>query len=230
MGIYVFESEVLREMLRPRPVDLVLDVIRPMLEAGERVYTHEFSGYWEDVGTVSSFYRASLEPLAPEPRLVLHHARWPILTRDEERPPVRVRESAAIEDSLIANGCRVSGTVRHSVLSPGVRIEPGAEVVDSIIMADTVVGRGARVDRAILDKFVHVGEHAVIGHGQPPREPEAAWLDGLALVGKDVVIPAGVRVGRASVIGIGTGPKDFAAEEVAAGTLMPSRTWFKEVQ
>src|SRR5439155_7126563 len=72
MGIYLFEFEVLGEWLRPRPVDLVLDVVRPMLEAGERVYAHEFSGYWEDVGTVGSYYRASHELLAHEPRLVLH--------------------------------------------------------------------------------------------------------------------------------------------------------------
>jgi glucose-1-phosphate adenylyltransferase len=228
MGIYLFEFEALGEVLRGRPVDLVLDVVRPMLEAGERVYAHEFSGYWEDVGTVPTFYHANLELLAHEPRLVLHDARWPILTRDEERPPVLLHDHATLEDSLVANGCRVAGTVRHSVLFPGVRVEEDAEVVDSVVMADTVVRRGARVDRAILDKYVSVGEHAVVGHGEAPRGGELAWLDGVALVGKDAVIPGGVRVGRASVIGIGAGREDFAAEELAAGTLMPSRSWFKD--
>ena len=228
MGIYLFEFEALGEALRARPVDLVLDVVRPMLEAGERVYAHEFGGYWEDVGTVATFYRANLELLAPEPRMVLYDARWPILTRDEERPPVLLLDHATLEDSLVANGCRVSGTVRRSVLFPGVRVEEDAEVVDSVVMADTIVKRGAKVDRAILDKYVRVGEHAVVGFGDAPCGGELAWLDGIALVGKDAVIPEGVRIGRASVVGIGAGREDFAAEELAAGTLMPSRSWFKD--
>jgi glucose-1-phosphate adenylyltransferase len=110
-----------------------------------------------------------------------------------------------------------------------VRVEAGAEVTDSVIMADTVVRRGARVDRAILDKYVQVGERAVVGCGEPPVDPDAAWLDGVALVGKDAVIPNGVRIGRASVIGIGASPADFGASDLAAGTLLPSHTWFEDV-
>ncbi len=59
-----------------------------MVERGVRVFAHEFDGYWEDVGTLSTYYRANLELVAPEPRFTLHEPRWPILTRDEERPPV----------------------------------------------------------------------------------------------------------------------------------------------
>jgi glucose-1-phosphate adenylyltransferase len=228
MGVYLFDFPALGEMLRARPVDLVHDVVRPMLEAGERVYAHEFEGYWEDVGTVSTFYHANVALVAPEPSLALYDARWPILTRDEERPPVLIRDHAQIEDSLVANGCQVAGRVKRSVLFPGVRVEEGAEITDSVIMADARIGRGARIDRAILDKYVKVGERAVVGHGDVPRSSEVAWLDGVALIGKDAVIPEGTRVGRASVIGIGAGPEDFAAEELAAGTLMPSRPWLKD--
>jgi glucose-1-phosphate adenylyltransferase len=207
----------------------VKDVVRPMLERGERVYADEFRGYWEDVGMVSTFYRANLELLAREPQLVVYDPRWPILTRDEERPPVLILDGAEIEDSLIANGCRVAGRVRRSVLFPGVTVEAGAEITDSIVMADTTVCRRARIDRAILDKYVRVGEAAVVGCGAPPDDPDVAWLDGIALVGKDAAIPDGVKIGRASVIGIGAGPVDFAAAEVAAGTLLPSHSWFEDV-
>jgi glucose-1-phosphate adenylyltransferase len=229
MGVYLFEFEVLGEILRAQPVDLTHDVIQPLLEGGERVYAHEFEGYWDDVGTVSSFYRANLDLLASDPRLVLHDPRWPILTRDEERPPVLVLDGAEIEDSLVANGCRVAGRVLRSVLFPGARVEAGAEVVDSVVMADTVIQSGARVHRAILDKYVRVGEGARVGHGEMPSGPESAWLDGVALVGKDAVIPPGVTIGRASVIGIGAGPEDFVDSELAAGTLLPSHTWFEDM-
>jgi glucose-1-phosphate adenylyltransferase len=226
IGIYLFETEVLGEWLRGNPVNLVLDVLRPMLDAGVRMVAHEFHGFWEDVGTIGSYYRASLELLAPEPRFLLHDQRWPILTRDEERPPVLLGDGAQVENSLIANGCRVAGTVRNSVLFPGVRVEPGAEVVDSVVMADVALDRGARVDRAILDKYAHVGADAVIGHGEVPAGCGNEWLEGLTLVGKEAEIPPRARVGRSVVIGVGGGPPDFAAGEIAAGTVVPNRLWF----
>ena len=226
IGIYLFETEVLGEWLRGNPVNLVLDVLRPMLDAGVRMVAHEFHGYWEDVGTVASYYRASLELLAPESRFLLHDQRWPILTRDEERPPVLLGDGAQVENSLIANGCRVAGTVRNSVLFPGVRVEPGAEIVDSVVMADVTLDRGVRVDRAILDKYAHVGADAVIGHGEVPAGCGNEWLEGLTLIGKDAEIPPRARVGRSVVIGVGGGPPDFAAGEIAAGTVVPNRLWF----
>src|SRR5205814_100165 len=146
MGIYLFETERLAELLRARPVDIVLDVLRPQVAAGHRVFAFEFEGYWEDVGTVASYYRANLELVSPEPRLALHDARWPILTRDEERPPVWLGPEAQVEDSLVANGCRIQGRVRRSILFPGVAVGPGAEVNESVIMSDTRLGEHASVD------------------------------------------------------------------------------------
>ena len=226
IGIYLFETEVFGEWLRGHPVNLVLDVLRPMLEGGVRMIAHEFDGYWEDVGTVGSYYRASLELVSAEPRFQLADQRWPILTRDEERPPVLMREGARVEDSLIANGCRVAGTVRSSVLFPGVHVGSGAEIVESVVMSDVVVEPGARVDRAILDKYVRVGQGAVVGHGDIAGGRESEWLEGLTLVGKDAVIPAGARAGRSVVIGVGGGPTDFEAGEITAGTVVPNRSWF----
>jgi glucose-1-phosphate adenylyltransferase len=226
IGIYLFETEVLGEWLRGHPVNLVLDVLRPMLEAGERMLAHEFEGYWEDVGTLGSYYRASLELVSPEPRFLLDDQRWPILTRDEERPPVLLREGARVEDSLIANGSRVAGTVRRSVLFPGVTVGRGAEIVESVVMSDVVIEPGARVDRAILDKYARVGEGAVVGYGETPEGCENEWLGGLTLVGKDAIIPPGARAGRSVVIGVGGGAPDFEAGEIAPGTVVPNRAWF----
>lgn len=227
MGIYMFETAVLRRYLSGAPVNLVLDVIRPMLAGGERVLVHPFEGYWEDVGTVGSFYRANLELVSPEPRLVLHDPGWPILTRDEERPPVRVGDAAHLEECLVANGCRVDGTVRRSVLFPGAVVEPGAEVVESVIMSDARIGAGARVEGAILDKYVRVESGATIGVGPGDPAPESAWLEGVTLVGKDAVIPAGARIGRAVVVGIGSRAEDFGDAEVRPGTVIGSRAWYE---
>ncbi len=223
MGIYLFETEVLLEALRAHPVDLVLDVLKPMIGRGAPPYVHEFEGYWEDVGTVETYYQATLELLDPAARLTLDDPRWPILTRDEERPPVLLRPGAEVEGSMVANGCRVSGRVKRSVLFPGARVDPGAEVVDSVLMNDVVVGTGARVDRAILDKFVRVGSGARVGAGDPSNDPALAWLHGLTLIGKDAVIPDHARVGRQVVLGVGAGPDDFSNGSLAPGTQVPNR-------
>jgi len=229
MGIYVFDSAVLDEALKGRPVDLVLDILQPMLAAGRRIWAHRFEGYWEDVGTVGSFYRANLDAIGAQPRLELYDPAWPLLTRDEERPPVLVHEGATIEDSLVANGCRVAGTVRRSILFPGVTVEHGARIEDSVVMADSRIGRDARVERSILDKQVAVGAGARIGTGEAPADAALEWLEGITLVGKDAAIPDQTCIGRASVIGIGARPGDFASREIAPGTRTPNHSWFREL-
>lgn len=227
MGIYMFETGVLRRYLSGAPVNLVLDVVRPMLAGGERVVAHPFEGYFEDVGTVGAFYRSNLELVSSEPRLVLHDPNWPILTRDEERPPVHVGDAAFLEDCLVANGCRIEGSVRRSVLFPGAVVEVGAEVFESVIMSDTRIGAGARVEGTILDKYVRVESGASIGAGPGDPAPESAWLEGVTLVGKDAVVPSVARIGRAVVVGIGSRAGDYGEGEVRPGTVIGSRTWFE---
>lgn len=228
MGIYLFETERLAEVLRTRPVDMVLDVIGPQVAAGQRVYAHEFDGYWEDVGTIGSYYRANLELLRPHPRLVLHDMRWPILTRDEERPPVWVGDEAVVEDSLVANGCRVEGRVQRSILFPGVHVGPGATVSDSIVMADTRIEARARIEHSILDKYVKVGTDAVIG--EPGAVTGHDWLAGLTVVGKDTWLPEHGRVQRPSMIGVGGRYEDLPEGVLPAGSVVRNRRWFEEMR
>jgi glucose-1-phosphate adenylyltransferase len=223
MGIYLFESEVLGEALRGHPVDLVDDVLRPLIRGGVRIGAFEYDGYWEDIGTLPTYYRANLELVAPEPRLRLDDPRWPILTRDEERPPVLLMPGADVESSLVANGCRVAGRVRRSILFPGVTVERDAVVSDSVLLPDVLVGHGARLDCAILDKFARVGGGAWIGCADPAGESDPAFPAEVTLIGKYSVIPDGGRVGRQVVLGVGAGPQDFVDNEVRSSTRVPDR-------
>jgi glucose-1-phosphate adenylyltransferase len=170
-----------------------------------------------------------MEAVGPDPRLVLHDPAWPLLTRDEERPPVVVGDQAVIEDSLVANGCRVNGIVRRSVLFPGTTVAPGAVVEDAVVMQDARIEPGARIERAILDKCVRVGERAIVGWGPQPLDPELVWLEGLTLVGKDADIPAGSKVGRGAVVGIGASATDFPGGVLAAGAVVANRPWYEGV-
>ncbi len=215
MGIILFETDVLGQALAAEPVDLAIDVLRPLAAAGERVFGHTHAGYWEDVGTLSAYYRANLGLLEPVPRLALDDPQWPILTRDEERPPLRVLPGARLQHCLIANGCCVGGRVRNSILFPGVTVEPEAEVVDSVVMQDAWVGPGARLERAVIDKLARVGAGASVGVATPEGM--------LTLVGKYAVIPDRGQVGAGAVLGVGASPADFRDNRVPAGVRVPDR-------
>ena len=148
-------------------------------------------------------------------------------TRSEERPPARISSTANVHRSLISHGCIISGTVEHSVLSPGVRIDPGAIVRDSVIMFDTHIRAGAVVDRAILDKEVNVGPNAIVGTGNDfdtanVDEPERLNT-GITVVGKRAQIPASARIGRNVRIAGDVRPADFKSKRVKSGSSIEAK-------
>jgi glucose-1-phosphate adenylyltransferase len=200
LGIYVFSKKALIAWLDDRLNDFGRDVIPAMLDADARVFGYRFDGYWQDVGTVQSYWQAHMELLDDHPGLDLYDKDWLIHTRSEERAPARIGPTANVHRSLVSHGCQVWGTVERSVLSPGVRVDPGAVVRDSIIMFDTVVRAGAVVDHAIIDKEVSIGPNAVVGYGSdfetPNRQEPERLNTGITVIGKRAVVPNGVRLGR----------------------------------
>jgi glucose-1-phosphate adenylyltransferase len=221
MGVYVFSWPLLRDLLHPDRVDFGRDVLPWMVAEGHRVFAYEFGGYWQDVGTVESYWATSLDLLNDDPGIELNDLGWLIYTKSEERPPARIGPAAVVGRSMISHGCVIDGTVEHSVLSPGVRVAAGATVRDSIVMFDAVIGAGAMVDRAIVDKEAWIGAEASIGTGDDLRpnadEPERLYA-GITLVGKRARVPRGVRIGRNCRIDPGVIERDFgSSREVASG-------------
>jgi glucose-1-phosphate adenylyltransferase len=221
MGVYVFSKRALRRFLSEDLTDFGANVVPAMLEAGARVFGYRFDGYWQDVGTVQSFWEANMALLDDNPELDLYDREWLIHTRSEERAPAKVGPTAQVHRSLISHGCVINGTVVNSVLSPGVRVDVGAVVRDSILMFDTVVRSGAVVDRAILDKEVTVGQGALVGDGpdfDTPNKAEPTRLNtGITVIGKQSVIPRGVRLGRNVKVGGQVRSSDFATRTVRTG-------------
>jgi glucose-1-phosphate adenylyltransferase len=212
MGVYVFSWPLLREVLTPGRIDFGRDVLPAMVTEGLGVYAYEFGGYWQDVGTVESYWRTSLDLLSPKPDIELNDLGWLIYTKSEERPPARIGPDAVVTRSMVSHGCVIEGSVDHSILSPGVRVENGATVRDSIVMFDAVIGAGAALDRAIVDKESWIGAGAVVGTGDDLRpnrdEPERLYA-GLTLVGKRARVPRGVEIGRNCRIDPGVTEPDF---------------------
>jgi glucose-1-phosphate adenylyltransferase len=220
MGVYAFSWPLLREVLSAERLDFGRDVLPAMVTSGRVVHGYEYRGYWQDIGTVDAYWQASMDLLADHPPIDLYETGWLIYTKSEERAPARIGSQAAVSRSMISHGCVVEGTVDHSILSPGVRVGPGAVVRDSIVMFDSEIGEGAVIDRAILDKECVVGAHARVGEGRvlrPNRSEPERLFSGLTLVGKKARVPARARIGRNCRIDPYVIESDFPRRRVASG-------------
>ena len=216
MGIYVFNTDVLHEVLTADHIqpgsrhDFGGDIV-PRMIGSHQVYAFPYRGYWVDVGTIEAYWQAHMDLLVDKPRLDMLDREWVIHTRSEERSPVNIRSGAIVEHSLIADGCVIEGTVDHSVLSPGVMVRPGAVVRHSVMMTDAVIEENAVVDHAILDKRVRVGAGARVGW-KDGRSP-----DGITVIGKNTVIPAHTRIGRKCGIAADLGEDAFEKGSIPSG-------------
>jgi glucose-1-phosphate adenylyltransferase len=220
MGIYIFQADVLHDVLRDESLnDFGRDVIPKILNT-RKIYAHSFEGYWADVGTLQAYWEANMALLAETPALDLYDPQWVIHTRSEEQPPVTIGPDGWVGGNLISNGCTIEGVVERSVLSPGVRVEPGAIVRDAVIMNDTVISANARVERAIVDKEVVIGEGAEIGYGVdnvPNRQHPERLNTGLSAIGKRARIPGGIKIGHNVIINPGVQESEFQTDFVASG-------------
>jgi glucose-1-phosphate adenylyltransferase len=227
-SIYIFRGRELRARLEDPEIgaDLVDDIVLPMI-AGLPVYAHPYDGFLRRIDSIDAYYEASMELLAPYPALNLHDPDWHIYTPSEDRAPAIVTGDGDPSGSLMAHGCRVEGTVRRSILFPGVHVSPEAVVEDSIVMHDTCVRDGARVMRAIVDKGVRIGERAVVGAaangGSKNRQYPEDLGSGLTVVGKGSRIPMECAIGVNTLVDIGARESDFAHRDIEAGSLIRAR-------
>ena len=224
MGIYVFNTEVLSQVLRedaddPKSAhDFGKNIIPKMMNT-HNVYAYPFNGYWVDVGTVQAYWEAHMDLLADQPPLDLLDRNWVIHTRSEERPPANIRTGAVVAHSLITDGCVIEGTVEYSVLSPGVKVGRGAVVRNSIVLTDCTIEAGAMVDRSIIDKEVTVQPNAYVGYGVDySPNPLNDLTSGITLVGKNATVPSGVKIGRNCIVAGDARETDFPGAMVPSGT------------
>ncbi len=221
MGIYIFDAHMLARRLTNEEgktrVDFGHDVIPAMLEASDDVFAYTFEGYWVDVGTIDAYWETNLALLQPEPQLDLYTDKWPIHTRSEERPAVKLGPQGKLINSMVSNGCVIRGVVDNSVLSPGVYVSPGAVIKDSVVMNDVWVGPGAHLQKVVIDKQVMIGAGAVVGTGDEsvPNEqlPDRLYA-GITVVGKNAVIPDRAQIGRNVLINSNRDESDFPADGI----------------
>ncbi len=203
MGIYLFNTNVLMELLAnfPNYDDFGGDII-PQAIKTHSVYGFDFDGYWQDIGTIRSFYETNLALTSPNSPFNFHDAEAPIYTDTRFLPSSSVEDSQ-LKNVLLAEGCRIERCeISHSIVGIGSKIGSGTIIKDSILMgADSQdrggIGMNCHIEGAILDKNVFIGDDVVI---RPfPRNIDmdnAKWYvrDGVVVIPKDAEIPAGTKI------------------------------------
>ncbi|MDE5654168.1 MAG: glucose-1-phosphate adenylyltransferase [Clostridia bacterium] len=193
MGIYIFNWAKLRKYLiedeedKMSQNDFGKNIIPKMLADGQKLFAYNFSGYWKDVGTISSLWEANMDVLNPASGINLDDSAWKIYARNTAEPPHFVGKNAVIRNSLVTEGCEINGKVERSVISTGVEICEGATVQDSTIMPGAKICKGAVVKYAIVGNNAVVGENAVVGDTQEGMV-DGQWQ--ITVVGPNAVVEA----------------------------------------
>ena len=209
MGIYIFNARYLykeleRDINDPTSShDFGKDIIPRAVRNGQAA-AHPFElsavggrmnepAYWRDVGTIDSYWDANIDLTATEPLLNLYDTRWPIWTYQPQLPPAKFVHNAADRrgmaiESMVSGGCIVSGEVLRSVLFSSVRVHSYAHVGWSVLLPGVQVGRGARLNRVVVDRDAIVPDGMVIG--EDPVQDAARFNrtdSGITLVSREML-------------------------------------------
>ena len=210
MGIYVFSTKLLFELLDSPGNDFGKDII-PAAIAQRRVMGYVYDGYWADIGTIRRFYEVNLEMAMPIPPFDLTNPRKPIYTHPRFLPPCEVY-GATLDQVLLTDGCRVyDATITNSVLGLRSIIGSKSTIRDAVIMGadyyeteesrtenmqlgrpDVGIGEGSVIETALIDKNTRIGKNVQIRHlPDRPDETHENWAarDGIVVVPKSAVIP-----------------------------------------
>ena len=201
MGIYIFNWDILKQYLLEDDADPTSEndfgnnIIPNLLRDGRDMYAYHFDGYWKDVGTIHSLWEANMEVLDPEHSGIdLFDENWKIYSRNSGMPGHPIASTAHVENSMITDGCKVAGTVKHSILFTGVKVEEGAVVEDAVIMGQTIIRSGAVVKHCIVAENVLIESDAVVG--AMPEDGE----DGVATIASNVRIGKGAKIGPKAMV------------------------------
>jgi glucose-1-phosphate adenylyltransferase len=215
MGIYVFRTELLTDVLRSAGDDFGKDII-PHALSKYRVMGHIYDGYWADIGTIRRFYEVNLEMALPDRPFDFYTPGQPVYSRARFLPATEVY-GARIENALLADGCRIGDSqIAHAVIGLRSQIGRGTQIRSSIIMGadyyetaddradnrrlgrpDIGIGEGTVIEGAVIDKNARIGRNVRIRHlADRPDSETDNWVarDGLVVIPKDAVIADGTVI------------------------------------
>lgn len=209
MGVYVFKPRVLKEVLAGKEADFGREVI-PKSLTKYKAYGYVFNGYWRDIGTIKSFYDASIEMTRPNPPFNFLSPTGRIFTRARFLPPSKIH-LAELKNVLMAEGCILRGAeIRDSVVGLRSLVREGSVLRKSVLMGNDFyetgsagsrlglgIGKSCRIENCILDKNVSIGNHVSITNSAGVREKDAENYyirDGIIIVPKGAMIADGTKI------------------------------------
>ncbi|MGI8784288.1 MAG: glucose-1-phosphate adenylyltransferase [Acidobacteriota bacterium] len=207
MGVYVFNTDalvrsVIDDAKQKSDHDFGKNVLPALVASGEPVHAYSFvdenkkeAKYWRDIGTIASYFEASMDLVSVNPLFNLYDDVWPIRTCPRQYPPAKTVFQSAQEgrvgacyDSVISLGSIISGgTVIRSILSYDVRVNSYSHVIDSILMDHVSIGRYSRIRNTIIDEGVEIPANSVIGYDADDDAKRFVVNEGV------VVVPSGIR-------------------------------------
>jgi len=209
MGVYLFTWDVLRkaliedEEIPESNNDFGSNIVPMLLKQGKKLCAYRFSGYWKDVGTISSLWEANMDILDRPEEINIMDRSWRVYSRNPVKPSHYIADGAVIKNSALTDGCRIYGTVEHSVLSNSVTVEKGAIVRDSVLMPGVTVRAGAYIDKCIIGINTIIGEGVRAGAsvtGDSPYLNTRICTDGIVVIERGLkikdhaVIPANCQI------------------------------------
>lgn len=225
MGVYIFTWDVLRRALiedenNPESNnDFGKNIVPMMLQQGKKLCAYRFSGYWKDVGTISSLWEANMDILDRPEEINLMDRSWRIYSRNPVKPSHYIAAGASVVNSALTDGCQIFGSVEHSVLANSVTIEKGAVVKDSVLLPGVTVRAGAFLDKCIVGFNTIIGEGVRAGAsivGESPYLNKKICTDGVVVferglkIKDNAIIPANCQID----CDLQVDPKDNVIEEV----------------
>ena len=225
MGIYIFTWKVLREYLvtdsenTQSDHDFGKNVIPAMLGDGRSMWAYKFQGYWRDVGTIQAYWESNMDLIKRVPDFNLFDPAWRIYTPNPVKPAHYIGHQGSVKMSVVAEGCMIFGQVRRSVLFPGVYVEEGAVIEDSIVMSGSRIGGGSCLNRCITGENVSVGNCVRIGVGEPAVNEfkPSVYNSGITVIGERAVVPDNTEIGKNVMIDLNASPEDFCSLQVLSG-------------
>lgn len=197
LTVLCFKPKVLYRVLEENQADESYefggDIIPRLIRQGSKIYGYKFDGYWGYTRTVMEYWSANMDLLGDQPLVDLE--RWGIRTNLDHRElrdyqPALIGKDAEVRNSLVYNGCVVEGTVRNSILFPGVHVGEGSVIENSVIFFSNTIGKNCRFDKLISDVNTVYEDGVQIGieGGETKKE--------ITIVGWNNRVPAGTRLGK----------------------------------
>lgn len=225
MGIYIFTWDMLREYLindhlkSDTSHDFGKDIIPAMLKDKKRMFAYKFRGYWRDAGTISSYWESNLNLTEKNSGPDIYDPCWKIYSPDPAYPPHFVSDTGKVEKSVIADGCTIHGTVKNSVIFPGVTVNAGSVIEDSIIMSDTLIGCNTEICCSIIGENCVIGNEVKCGVGEFAENTynPRIYNSNITVVGSNTIIPNNTVLGKNVVIGSFITPHDFETHYITSG-------------